>query len=97
MSWTASWTGTHASWVGGHKFARYADDFVILVKSRRAGVRVLRSIQRFLARVLRLELNEAKSGVVPVEGCEFLGFTFRGEQIRWSHKAEREFKRRVRR
>ncbi len=36
-------------------------------------------------------------GVVPVEGCEFLGFTFRGEQIRWTHKAEREFKRRVRR
>ena len=81
----------------GHKFARYADDFVILVKSRRAGERVLRSVQRFLAKQLRLELNEAKSGVVPVEGCEFLGFTFRGGQIRWSHKAEREFKRRVRR
>ncbi len=81
----------------GHQFARYADDFVILVKSRRAGERVLRSVQRFLAKHLRLELNEAKSGVVPTEGCEFLGFTFRGEQIRWSHKAEREFKRRVRR
>ena len=81
----------------GHKFARYADDFVILVKSRRAGERVLRSVGRFLAKHLRLELNEAKSGVVPTEGCEFLGFTFRGQQIRWSHKAEREFKRRVRR
>ena len=81
----------------GHKFARYADDIIILVKSRRAGERVLRSVQRFLAKQLRLELNEAKSGVVPVEGCEFLGFTFRGRQIRWSRKAEREFKRRVRR
>jgi RNA-directed DNA polymerase len=81
----------------GHCFARYADDFVILVKSHRAGERVLQSIQHFLAKRLRLELNEAKSGVVPIEGCEFLGFTFRGKQIRWSHKAEREFKRRVRR
>ena len=81
----------------GHCFARYADDFVILVKSRRAGERVLRSVQHFLAKRLRLELNEAKSGVVLIEGCEFLGFTFRGKQIRWSNKAEREFKRRVRR
>ncbi len=81
----------------GHRFARYADDFVILVKSHRAGERVLRSVQHFLAKRLRLELNEAKSGVVPIEGCEFLGFTFRGKQIRWSNKAEREFKRRVRR
>ena len=45
---------------------------------------------------LRLELNEAKSGVEPIDGCEFLGFTFRGRQIRWSDDAEREFKRRVR-
>jgi RNA-directed DNA polymerase len=81
----------------GHAFARYADDFVILVKSLRAGERVLRSVPRFLATRLRLELNEAKSGVVPIDGCEFLGFTFRGRQIRWSDDVEREFKRRVRR
>lgn len=28
----------------GHRFARYADDFMILVKSQRAGEQVLRSI-----------------------------------------------------
>jgi RNA-directed DNA polymerase len=50
----------------GHCFARYADDFVILVKSHRAGERVLRSVQHFLAKRLRLELNAAKSGVVPI-------------------------------
>jgi RNA-directed DNA polymerase len=33
----------------GHKFARYADDFTILVKSPRSGERVLRSISRFLS------------------------------------------------
>jgi RNA-directed DNA polymerase len=32
----------------GHAFARYADDFAILVKSQRAGARVLSSISRFL-------------------------------------------------
>jgi RNA-directed DNA polymerase len=32
----------------GHNFARYADDFVILVKSRRAGERVMASVTRFL-------------------------------------------------
>lgn len=68
----------------------------LIGKYLRAGV-MIGGIQRFLAKHLRLELNEAKSGVVPAEGCEFLGFTFRGQQIRWSHGAEREFKRRVRR
>ena len=38
----------------GHGFARYADDVVILVKSRRAGERVMASITRFLGRKLKL-------------------------------------------
>ena len=33
----------------GHKFVRYADDFVILCGSLRAGERTLRSIRRYLA------------------------------------------------
>ena len=32
----------------GHRFSRYADDFIILVKSRRAGERVMANICRFL-------------------------------------------------
>ena len=31
----------------GHRFARYADDFVILVRSQRAGERVMASVSRF--------------------------------------------------
>jgi RNA-directed DNA polymerase len=31
----------------GHRFARYADDFTILVRSMRAGERVMQSIKRF--------------------------------------------------
>jgi len=49
----------------GHRFARYADDLVVLVKSQRAGERVMRSVTRYLTRILRLTVNEQKSRVVP--------------------------------
>jgi RNA-directed DNA polymerase len=79
----------------GHRFVRYADDFVILVKSQRAAERVKASIQRFLERKLKLTINEKKSQVAPTDKIDFLGFTFRGTKIRWSDTAFREFKRRV--
>jgi RNA-directed DNA polymerase len=46
----------------GHRFARYADDFIILVKSRRSGERVLASITRFLTR--KLSRAEGETGGV---------------------------------
>jgi RNA-directed DNA polymerase len=78
-----------------HRFVRYADDFIILVKSQRAGERVMRSVQRFLERKLRLRVNQDKSQVALTNQTDFLGFTFKGTKIRWSDKAFREFKRRV--
>lgn len=45
----------------GHKFVRYADDFIILVKTHRAGRRVKESITRFLKRRLKLKVNQDKS------------------------------------
>lgn len=81
----------------GHKFARYADDFTILVKSRQAGERVLESVTRFLERKLKLTVNEKKSRVVPTDKSSFLGFTFKGKKIRWTDEALGEFKRRVKR
>lgn len=45
----------------GHRFVRYADDFIIMVKSLSAGQRVMDSIRRFLERELRLTVNEKKS------------------------------------
>jgi RNA-directed DNA polymerase len=62
----------------GHKFARYADDFVILVKSKRSGERVMKSITRFVEKRLKLRVNGQKSKVVSVEESKFLGFTFKG-------------------
>lgn len=79
----------------GHKFVRYADDFIILVKSKRAGERVMASVQRFLEKVLRLKINKDKSQVEMIDKTDYLGFTFKGTKIRWSDKAFREFKRKV--
>jgi len=79
----------------GHKFTRYADDFIILIKSKRAGERVMKSITRLLYRKLKLTVNEEKSKVAKLEECQYLGFIFKGKQIRWSEKAYREFMRRI--
>mgnify|MGYP000063628009 FL=1 len=57
----------------GHKFARYADDFTILVKSKRAGERILNSISNYLERRLKLIVNSDKSRVVKTSESKFLG------------------------
>ena len=58
----------------GHKFCRYADDCNIYVRSLRSGERVLKSVKEFLERVLRLKVNESKSGCSSVEERQFLGY-----------------------
>jgi len=78
-----------------HRFVRYADDFIVLVKSRRAGERVMESLKRFLESTLKLKINQEKSRIVHTNQVAFLGFTFRGTKIHWSEKAFREFKRKV--
>jgi RNA-directed DNA polymerase len=80
----------------GLRFARYADDLLILVGSIRAGQRVKASLSRYLTRRLKLVVNEAKSRVCPVHECVFLGFTFRGNKLRWSNQAFADFQHRVR-
>ena len=81
----------------GHKFARYADDFTILVKSPRAGKRVLSSISRFLNNRLKLIVNTVKSHVVKTSESKFLGFTFKAGRIQWHPKTLLKFKQQVRR
>jgi RNA-directed DNA polymerase len=81
----------------GHKFARYADDFTILVKSKRAGERVLRSISRYLQHRLKLIINTIKSRVVKTNDSKFLGFTFRAGNIHWHPNSLSKFKQEVRR
>ena len=81
----------------GHQFARYADDFTILVKTPRAGKRVLSSISRFLSHRLKLVVNTTKSHVVKTSESKFLGFTFKAGRIQWHPKTLLKFKQQVRR
>jgi len=60
----------------GHRFVRYADDANIYVRSRRAGERVLETIERFLRKRLRLVVNRDKSAVDRPWNRKFLGYTF---------------------
>jgi RNA-directed DNA polymerase len=80
----------------GHRFARYADDFVIVMKSARAGKRVLRSISKFVEQRLKLVVNTEKSAVVKAAQCKFLGFTFKRSSIAWHPKTLLKFKQRIR-
>src|SRR6516164_6681433 len=47
------------------RFARYADDSNIYVRSRRAGERVMKSLTRFITTKLKLKVNEQKSAEAP--------------------------------
>lgn len=81
----------------GHRFARYADDLTILVKSERAGHRVMESISRFLKRKLKVKVNRDKSKVVKAEESSFLGFAFTHKRLTVSEKSLTRFKSEVRR
>ena len=76
-------------------FARYADDFVIVTKSKEEGEAMMKEVTAFLDSKLRLTVNTAKSAVVPVEKCEFLSFTFRRQKITWTLAAFKEFQYRI--
>lgn len=79
----------------GHRFVRYADDFVILCRSLRAGQRILRSIRRFLSEKLKLIVNETKSRVVRLAEASFLGFEIVRRRVRWTEKSQKKFKLKV--
>ena len=81
----------------GLRFARYADDCNIYVKSKRAGERVLQSVTRWLAKQLRLAVNQEKSAVDRPWNRKFLGFTFTtGRKRAIAPSARRKFKKRIR-
>lgn len=83
----------------GLRFARYADDSNIYVRSRRAGERVMGSMVRFITTKLRLKVNQRKSAVARPWERKFLGFSFtwnREPKRRIAPKAVERFKERVR-
>lgn len=60
----------------GHRYVRYADDFSIYVRSKRAARRVGNSIYVFLKDVLRLPINRQKSGIRRPSTFDLLGYHF---------------------
>lgn len=61
----------------GVKVIRYADDIVVMARSKRAASRLLESCRRYLEGKLKLQVNEQKSKVVSVlaqKHFKFLGF-----------------------
>jgi RNA-directed DNA polymerase len=84
----------------GHAFVRYADDCNVYVRSKRAGERVMQTLERMYAK-LRLRINRAKSKVAPAQKCSFLSYGFwyaRGGAVmrRVAPKATAALKQRVR-
>ena len=80
----------------GLRFTRYADDFLVFVRSREAAQRVLSSIGRFIEGSLKLRINRNKSKAARLNECSFLGFRLSSGKLRWTDAAVRRFKERVR-
>jgi group II intron reverse transcriptase/maturase len=60
----------------GHRFVRYADDMVILCKSKRSANRTLTNITRFIENKLFLKVNKEKTVVAYISKIKFLGYSF---------------------
>ena len=83
----------------GHRCVRYADDSNLYVGSERAGLRVMKSVTRFITHRLKLKVNQAKSAVARPGQRKFLGFSFTSEREprrRIAPKAIARFKERIR-
>ena len=82
----------------GHRFVRYADDLIILVRSECAAKRVMGSITTYIESRLRLKVNRAKSRV-----CRSIALNFLGHRILYdgnlglSDVSEQRFKSKIRR
>ena len=85
----------------GHRFVRYADDFLVFVGSERAGHRVMASLRGFIEGRLRLKVNAEKSRVSRPEHVHFLGFTLRkgkadGVEVHLSARTKQRIANRIR-
>jgi len=60
----------------GHRFVRYADDMIILCKSKKSAQRTLRNILPFIEKKLYLKVNQDKTEVAYIGRVKFLGFSF---------------------
>jgi hypothetical protein len=81
----------------GHKFCRYADDCIIMVRTMAAAKRVLNSVTRYLENILKLKVNREKSKVVSASECPYLGYIIGAAgALRVGKEKVAKFKERIR-
>lgn len=84
----------------GHRFVRYADDCMILCKSRKSAERTLENIVPFITKKLFLKVNLQKTTVCHISKVKYLGYGFyryRGKcRFRVHPKAVAKFKNKLR-
>jgi group II intron reverse transcriptase/maturase len=81
----------------GMRFARYADDFVVLCRSRSQAKEALIQVDRFLGDRLGLELSPEKTLVTTFkEGFSFLGFDISSYSVKMRGKSVEKFKTAIR-
>jgi len=80
----------------GLRYCRWADDFLVLVKTEKSANRVMEGTIRYLEGELKLPVNKEKSKVSLIKDATFLGFQMLRGKIRISEKARTKFKVKVR-
>jgi group II intron reverse transcriptase/maturase len=90
----------HLDWrlhEAGFRFARYADDFVVVCQDRRQAQEALELVRRVLETELGLSLSPEKTEITTYgKGYEFLGFFLSSRSRRMRDKSVQKFKAKVR-
>ena len=79
----------------GLNFSRYADDCVILVKSKASATRVMYSITNWIEKKLGLKVNATKTQVCRPTKVKYLGFSFFKDASGWKARPHEDSIKRV--
>lgn len=81
------------------RFTRYADDVVIVLKSKAAATRVMYSVTSWIERKLGLRVNVTKTKITPPSKLKYLGFGFWKDKSEWKARPHQDslakFKRKL--
>ena len=78
-------------------FVRYADDVVIVLKSKAAATRVMYSVTNWIERKLGLKVNATKTKVTPPSKLKYLGFGFWNDKDEWKARPHEDSVERLKR
>lgn len=82
---------------GGYRFARYADDFVVVCQSAEQAQEALTLVSSVLERELGLSLSHEKTKITTYgKGYDFLGFRLSSRSRRMREKSVQKFKAKIR-